>query len=441
MRYPRDPFSPDDPVSPGDPGDDAVEFTRPHSSPQPPPTPRPAPPAPPAPPLVPPEAHHAEAFGAEGHEAQGYGAEGHGAEDVAPRAEPGYPPSGSQVLFESWEPPHDPADPWWDIPWTSEFDDLLAEPSARVPAESPAGPPLLREPGGGSGRRPGGAPWDGPRHARPERGRRRRHWGGAILALTGALALAGAVPLGILGVRTLADRPAPTLTAAPLSNGSPISAPPSAAASAAASAPASAPAGAPSQLSQGQTAAGPGPSASASSSGGAGSGGAAGAAKAATFALTAGPGCRAVNGVIVFPFHAPAGDGWQPGTADRTGPCGASFSYSLLANVRNASGDWHDHYAWIFHTGKQVASCTLSFYVPPSAHANSSAFYWFSAGSDNPQNRMADFSVDQQADQGQWVTKGPFTFPGGTVLVELTDRGVGPVQDTVEAGVLQLRCV
>ena len=268
--------------------------------------------------------------------------------------------------------------------------------------------------------------------------RRRGHWGGAILALAGALAIAGAVPLGILGVRTLADRPAPTLTAAPVSNGSPISAPPSAVASA--------PAGAPSQLSQGQTAAGPGTSASASASasasgsGSPGSGGA-GAAKAATFALTAGPGCRALNGVIVFPFHAPAGDGWQPGTAGQTGPCGASFSYSLLANVRNASGDWHDHYAWIFHTGKQVASCTLSLYVPPSVHANSSAFYWFSAGSDNPQNRMADFSVDQHADQGQWVTKGPFTFPGGTVLVELTDRGVGPVQDTVEAGVLQLRCV
>jgi hypothetical protein len=404
-------------------------------------TPLPAPAAPPAPPLVPPEAHHAEAFGAEA-----FGADGHGPEDGPARAEPSYPPSESQVLFESWEAPHDPGDPWWDSPWSSELDELLAEPPARVPAGSPAGPALRREHGGGSGRRPGGAAWDGPRHARPERGRRRGHWGGAILALTGALAIAGAVPLGILGVRTLADRPAPTLTAAPLSDGSPISAPPSAVASAPVSAPASAPAGAPSQLSQGQTAAGPGPSASASASASASSSrspgrGGAGAAKAATFALTAGPGCRALNGVIVFPFHAPAGDGWQPGMADRTGPCGASFSYSLLANVRNASGDWHDHYAWIFHTGKQVASCTLSLYVPPSAHANSSAFYWFSAGSDNPQNRMADFSVDQHADQGQWVTKGPFTFPGGTVLVELTDRGVGPVQDTVEAGVLQLRCV
>ena len=164
-------------------------------------------------------------------------------------------------------------------------------------------------------------------------------------------------------------------------------------------------------------------------------------AKAATFAFTAGPGCSTLNGVITWPFRAPGGDGWHPATGASTGPCGASFSYSLLANVRGDSGNWHDHYAWIFHTGKAVASCTLSFYIPPSTHANSSAFYWLSTGSADPENRMADFTVDQKAEQGQWVTKGPFTFGGGTVLAEVTDRGVGPESDSVEAGVLKLRCV
>ena len=258
-----------------------------------------------------------------------------------------------------------------------------------------------------------------------------------ILALTGALALAGAIPLGILGVRTLTGAPAPAVSTAPMADGSQIKAP------------ASAPAGAPSQLSQGQTAMGPGPSSSPSSSPAASSApsssrapaSTAGGAKAATLAVTAGPGCSSVNGVTVFPYHAPTGDGWTPATAERSGPCGSSFTYSLLANVKNASGDWHDHYAWIFSTGRKVASCTISFYIPPSAHANSSAFYWFSTGSDNPENRMGDFSLDQKTSQGQWVTKGPLTFPGGTVLVELTDRGVGPVQDSVEAGVVQLRCV
>ena len=40
-------------------------------------------------------------------------------------------------------------------------------------------------------------------------------------------------------------------------------------------------------------------------------------------------------------------------------------------------------------------------YVPQSRHASGAAFYWFSAGSANPQNRMADFTIDQKASQGQ----------------------------------------
>jgi hypothetical protein len=292
------------------------------------------------------------------------------------------------------------------------------------------GPPPPRGPGARPQHRPGGPYWEGPRHARAARGpdRGRGHLGGAILALTGALALAGAIPLGILGVQTLSGQPTPTVSTAPMADGSQIKAP------------ATAPPAAPSQVGQGQTAMGPGPSSSSSPA--ASSSPPAGAASGAkTVALTAGPGCGSVSGVIVFPFHAPAGDGWTPATAERSGPCGTSFTYSLLANVKDASGDWHDHYAWIFSTGRKVASCTMSFYIPPSAHANSSAFYWISTGSDNPENRMADFSIDQKASQGQWVTKGPLTFPGGTVLVELTDRGVGPVADSVEAGVVQLRCV
>jgi hypothetical protein len=437
MQHPREPFSSDDPAD--------GEFSRPRSSPQPPTgraagLPLPAPAAPPAP-LIPPETHHDEA----------------GAPPPVPAApaeppaepdlpaepdvpvEPGFPPD-SQVLFESWEPPFELDDPWWDVPLPPEFGDVPVEAMAGR-AGTRTGPPPPRGPGSGPRHRPGGPYWEGPRHARAVRGRDRGHFGGVILALTGALALAGAIPLGILGVRTLSGQPTPVVSTAPMADGSQIKAP------------ATAPAAAPSQLGHGQTAMGPGPSASSSPaassspSAGAASSGAAGGAMsgvasgAKTVALTAGPGCGSVSGVIVFPFHAPTGDGWTPATAKRSGPCGTSFTYSLLANVKDASGDWHDHYAWIFSTGRKVASCTMSFYIPPSAHANSSAFYWISTGSDNPQNRMADFSIDQQASQGQWVTKGPLTFPGGTVLVELTDRGVGPVQDSVEAGVVQLRCV
>ncbi len=477
MQHPRDPFSSDDSAedaaAPGPSGrhDDPAPpplaplprrtsstghqpggaFSRPHSSPRPPdgpPPPRPAPAATPeapaAPPAVPPEAHHAEAVAEPGPgSGSGSGAGAGARAELPPEADDAaFEP---QILFESWEPPGDLADPMWDVPFRSSAPgvELDREPEYAGARAGAGGPPP--GPAGLAPRRPMSppphGPWNGPRHARHQRG----HWGGVILALTGALALAGAVPIGILGVRTLTQPPVPTVTTAPLANGSPISAPPSVAAAA------------PSQLSQAQTAVGPAqsgssapssaPSAAPSHSAGPGparsSAGAGGetTARAATFAVTAGPGCRSLNGEVTWPFHAPTGDGWHPAAATRSGPCGTSFSYSLLANVRNDSGSWHDHFAWIFHTGKTVASCTLSVYVPPSQHATGAAFYWFSAGSDDPENRMADFTIDQKTSQGQWVTKGPFTFPGGTVLAEVTDRGVGPASDSVEASAVQLRCV
>jgi hypothetical protein len=453
MQHPRDPFSSDDSADdtvasgPADPDDPAPPplprrtsptghqpggaFSRPHSSPQPPgdgqpgdgqPYPLPAP-------AAPPETHHAEAFA-----------------DSGAGPEPELPIAAdedafdAQALFESWEPPSDLADPRWNVPFQASAPDVELDraPEYAGALAGPGGPP----PGPGGPVPPGPrrpmappphGPWSGPRHARHAHGR----WGGVILALAGTLALAGAVPIGILGVRTLTQPPVPTVTTAPMADGHPISAPPSVAAAG------------PSQLSQGQTAVGPGTSKSSAPSHAAapapakastGAGGET-TARAATFAVTAGPGCRSLSGVVTWPFHAPTGDGWHPATASRSGPCGTSFSYSLLANVKDDSGNWHDHYAWIFHTGKKVASCTLSVYVPPSPHASSTAFYWFSAGSDNPENRMADFTLDQQTSQGQWVTKGPFTFPGGTVLAEVTDRGVGPASVAVEASAVQLRCV
>ena len=97
-------------------------------------------------------------------------------------------------------------------------------------------------------------------------------------------------------------------------------------------------------------------------------------------------------------------------------------------------GEWHDHYTWIFRTGMNNPSCSFSLYIPVAAPANSTDYYWFSAGDSNPDHRIADFTIDQATHQGQWVTKGPFTFPGGTVLIEATDRGEGSPAAAVAAG-------
>ena len=287
----------------------------------------------------------------------------------------------SQDLWESWEPPYNQAGaaPEPVLNRTAAYPELVRD--GEYEDE------LWQTPG------LGGAGGDGPRY--PGQHRRAAHarnagrprMNGAFLVLAGALAVAGAIPLGILGVRTLHHGNA--LKTAPLS---------------------------------------------ASSAAGAGQNG------AATFTALAGPGCPAAANAAATPYHAPDGDGWHNGTASVSGPCGAAFTYSYLAMVPGNPGEWHDHYTWIFRTGMNNPSCSFSLYIPVAAPANSTDYYWFSAGDSNPDHRIADFTIDQATHRGQWVTKGPFTFPGGAVLIEATDRGEGSPAAAVAAGPARLRC-
>ncbi len=291
------------------------------------------------------------------------------------------PSMESQDLWESWEPPYNQAGaaPEPVLNRTAPYPELVRD--AEYEDE------LWQTPG------LGGAGGDGPRYpGQHRRGAHARNAGrprmnGAFLALAGALAVAGAIPLGILGVRTLHHGNA--LKTAPLS---------------------------------------------ASSAAGAGQNG------AATFTALAGLGCPAAANAAAIPYQAPDGDGWHNGTASVGGPCGAAFTYSYLAMVPGNPGEWHDHYTWTFRTGMNNPSCSFSLYIPVAAQANSTGYYWFSAGDSNPDHRIADFTIDQATHRGQWVTKGPFTFPGGTVLIEATDRGEGPPAAAVAAGPARLSC-
>ena len=77
-----------------------------------------------------------------------------------------------------------------------------------------------------------------------------------------------------------------------------------------------------------------------------------------------------------------------------------------------------------------------------AAQANSTTYYWFSAGDSNADHRIADFTIDQATHQGQWVTgPGPFTFPGGTVLIRppTVAKGGSPAA-AVAAGPARLSC-
>jgi hypothetical protein len=290
---------------------------------------------------------------------------------------------GFQDLWESWEPPRDPADsvsdrdvhpaaPYPEFVRDAEYEDGLWE--------VPAGPAAAAGSGGRGPRRAG-------QHARNFRQPRRG--GSVFLALAAALVIAAGVPIGMLAVRTLAHHGDQTLKTAPLS---------------------------------------------ASRATGSAHG------AATTFSALAGPGCPAVTSATVFPYHGPNGDGWYPATAYGNGPCGSSFVFSYLAMVPGNPGEWRDDYAWVFRTGMADPSCTFSLWIPAAHEANSNVYYWFSAGDTNANDRIADFTIDQASHQGQWVTHGPFTFPGGTALIEATDRGEGPLTASAAIGPARLSC-
>ena len=298
-----------------------------------------------------------------------------------PEAGPVPASMGFQDLRESWEQPHDA---------TGSVSDRAARPTAPYPEfvrdaeyeddlwEIPADPAAAGSRGGG--------PRRGGQHARSLR--RPRRGGGLFLALAGALIIAAGIPIGMLAARTLAHHGDQTLKTAPLS---------------------------------------------ASHTGGSARG-------AATFSALAGPGCPNVTSATVFPYHAPNGDGWHPATASGSGPCGSSFAFSYLAMVPGSPGEWHDDYSWVFRTGLANPSCRFSLWIPAAQQANSNVYYWFSAGGTNANDRIADFTIDQATHQGQWVTHGPFTFPGGMALIEATDRGGGLPTAAVAVGPVRLSC-
>ena len=79
-------------------------------------------------------------------------------------------------------------------------------------------------------------------------------------------------------------------------------------------------------------------------------------------------------------------------------------------------------------------------WIPAAPQANSNVYYWFSAGSGNAVGPIAYFTVDQVSHQGEWVSHGPLTFPGDTVLVKVTDQGEGPPTADAEADPLRVTC-
>ena len=108
----------------------------------------------------------------------------------------------------------------------------------------------------------------------------------------------------------------------------------------------------------------------------------------------------------------------------------------------NDPGQWQDDYDWTFTPSRTAPRCTLRIYIPLARYASSTdAYYWLSDNGDfrDAAKGIGRFILNQAANQGRWVTEGPFTFTHGVIGIELTDRGTG-FDTTVAVAPIRVTC-
>jgi hypothetical protein len=86
---------------------------------------------------------------------------------------------------------------------------------------------------------------------------------------------------------------------------------------------------------------------------------------------------------------------------------------------------WRNDADWVFTPGAAITSCRFSIHVPAGAWAGSVLYEVYSGDTTNgfDGEAFATFHLDQQANAGAWVTKGPFSFTTGTIDLSITDAG------------------
>ncbi|AEV82247.1 hypothetical protein ACWT_1230 [Actinoplanes sp. SE50] len=101
---------------------------------------------------------------------------------------------------------------------------------------------------------------------------------------------------------------------------------------------------------------------------------------------------------------------------------------------------------WWFRTGTvRTGSCAVGVYVPgtgnPKDAAGEPAHYLLRADDDIDADVVAEFDVDQSANQGRWVDAGRYSVTSGEISVQLVTRGVdwGSGREGDHLGVSALR--
>jgi hypothetical protein len=145
-----------------------------------------------------------------------------------------------------------------------------------------------------------------------------------------------------------------------------------------------------------------------------------------TVTLIAGPGCPSPAGGVYDAVGSGADSGWggnSSGGWSGNGCDGSMQSMPMTGDSTNGG----NHALWAFGSGTGgFASCVVSVYVPWDGKATdtggTAAGYQLTEGSAD--TVVTGFTVNQNANHGQWVTLGTVGVGGGNLKLRLFDHGV-----------------
>ena len=152
-----------------------------------------------------------------------------------------------------------------------------------------------------------------------------------------------------------------------------------------------------------------------------------------------GPGCPARSDVATSPYDPLPAHPWLRGGAPG---CLSAYMYTQTTTSADPT-QWVNDLDWLFSNVPTATTCTVGIYIPPVSRAAGTAQYYVadSSASGSPDySSSAEITVSQAASRGLWMTYGPFRFPTGRAIVEITDAQLTGSGTTLVASAVRLLC-
>ncbi|MEV0134986.1 hypothetical protein AB0H83_41865 [Dactylosporangium sp. NPDC050688] len=159
---------------------------------------------------------------------------------------------------------------------------------------------------------------------------------------------------------------------------------------------------------------------------------------ASAVVLTSGAGCA---NDLRQNWYTSGMDGTWSEKAGGAGGCGASVSMPMSGSPSTDTGPY---VVWWFETSPVLTgSCAVAVYIPSSADPKDVAgrpAHYKVLGGRTSSTVHAEFSIDQTANRGRWVSAGTFAVRNGAISIHLGNRGLNPNGERLGAAQVRVSC-